>query len=52
VQCTQWLADVTKIAEGIRAAMAQADEAARAADVYPGVQRDLRRRYKMDWNGW
>ncbi len=52
VQCTQWLADVTKIAEGIRAAMAQADEAARAADVYPGVQRDLRRRYRMDWTGW
>jgi len=51
-QCTQWLADVTKIAEGIRAAMAQAEEAARAADVYPGVERDLRRRYKMDWNGW
>jgi hypothetical protein len=34
------------------AAMAQAEEAARAADVYPGVERDLRRRYKMDWNGW
>lgn len=51
-QCMQWLADVTKMAEGIRAAMAQGDEAARAADVYPGVQRDLRRRYKMDWNGW
>jgi len=52
VRCTQWLADATKIAEGIRAAMAQGDEAARAAGVYPGVQRDLRRRYKMEWNGW
>jgi hypothetical protein len=51
-QCAQWLADVTKVADGIRSAMSQADEAARAAGVYPGVQRDLRRKYKMDWDGW
>jgi S1-C subfamily serine protease len=51
-QCVQWLADVTKGADGIRSVMSQADEGARAAGVYPGVQRDLRRKYKMDWNGW
>ncbi len=32
--------------------MSQADEAARTAGVYPGVQRDLRRKYSMDWDGW
>lgn len=52
VQCTQWLADVTKIASGVRPAMAQAEEGARAAGVYPGVQRDLRRKYRLDWDGW
>jgi hypothetical protein len=52
LRCMQWLADVTKIAEGVRSVMSQADEDARAADVYPGVQRDLRRKYRMDWDGW
>jgi S1-C subfamily serine protease len=51
-QCAQWLADATKIAAGIHSVMSQADEGARAAGVYPGVQRDLRRKYQMDWNGW
>ena len=51
-QCAKWLADVTKIAGEVRSVMGQADEGARAAGVYPGVQRDLRRKYKMDWDGW
>ena len=32
--------------------MVSADEAARTASVYPGVRRDLRRKYKLDWDGW
>jgi S1-C subfamily serine protease len=52
VQCTRWVSDITQIAGGIRAAMVSADEAARTASVYPGVRRDLRRKYKLDWDGW
>jgi hypothetical protein len=32
--------------------MVAADEAARVASVYPGVRRELRRKYKLDWDGW
>jgi S1-C subfamily serine protease len=52
VQCTRWVSDITQIAGGIRAAMVSADESARTASVYPGVRRDLRRKYKLDWDGW
>ena len=36
----------------IRAAMETAGEAARQSGVFPGVLRDLRRRYRMNWSGW
>jgi S1-C subfamily serine protease len=52
VRCTRWLSDVNQVAGGIRQAMVSADEAARTASVYPGVRRDLRRKYKLDWDGW
>jgi hypothetical protein len=32
--------------------MVAADEAAREASVYPGTRRDLRRKYKLDWDQW
>ncbi len=51
-QCARWLSDIAQIAGGIRSAMVSADEAARTASVYPGVRRDLRRKYKLDWDGW
>jgi hypothetical protein len=30
----------------------QANEAARRDGVFPGVLRDLRRKYRMNWKGW
>jgi S1-C subfamily serine protease len=51
-QCARWLSDITQIAGPIRQAMVAADEAARVASVYPGVRRELRRKYKLDWDGW
>jgi hypothetical protein len=51
-QCVRWLSDINEIAGTIRTAMAAADEAARTASVYPGVRRDLRHRYRLDWDGW
>jgi hypothetical protein len=39
-------------ADAIRARLTQADETARRAGVYPGSRRDLRARYRLDWDGW
>ena len=51
-RCTQWVTEITQLANGIRVSMSAADETARAAAVYPGVRRDLRRQHKLDWDGW
>ena len=50
--CAQWLSDLNELAGGIRSAMKEAAQAARRLDVYPGVRRDLRRQYRLDWRGW
>jgi hypothetical protein len=36
----------------VKAGMCVAEENARVADVYPGDRRELRRRYRLDWDGW
>ena len=51
-RCTHWVSEITQLANGIRVSMSAADETARAAAVYPGVRRDLRRQHKLDWDGW
>jgi hypothetical protein len=50
--CAVWLGEIVQAANQFRTAMATADELARRAEVYPGVRRDIRRRYKLDWSGW
>jgi S1-C subfamily serine protease len=50
--CASWLDTVRERAEEVRGVMRQAAETARHNGVYPGVQRDLRRRFKLDWSGW
>jgi hypothetical protein len=47
-----WLDDIIQAANQFRSAMITADELARRAEVYPGVRRDIRRRYRLDWTGW
>jgi len=39
---------IQQIADGMR----QSSDWARRAGVYPGVQRDLRRKYRMNWDAW
>jgi S1-C subfamily serine protease len=39
-------------AEAVRVRLVEADEAARQAGVYPGSRRQLRARYRLDWDGW
>jgi hypothetical protein len=50
--CRAALSDIVAVAGRIDAAMQQADEDARRADVYPGIRRDIRKKYSMDWSGW
>lgn len=50
--CQQFLATVARNAQQIKGEVDKATESARRAGVYPGVLRDLRRRHRMDWQGW
>jgi hypothetical protein len=51
-RCVQWLHDITQHAAAMRTAMSSSDETARAAGVYPGVRRELRRKHELDWDGF
>jgi S1-C subfamily serine protease len=50
--CSVWLADLVQLATGIRTTMTAADESARRGGVYPGEARDLRKKYRLAWDGW
>lgn len=50
--CDGWLQEVRKNAGEIRAHMDRGAETARQSGVYPGLMRDMRRRYRLDWSGW
>jgi S1-C subfamily serine protease len=50
--CGGAFAEVRQRASAIGGAVMAADEAARQADVYPGVRRDMRRKYRLDYAGW
>jgi hypothetical protein len=50
--CAEWLKDLVQMTGEVRGAMASTEEAARHAGVYPGEARDLRKRYRLEWDGW
>jgi hypothetical protein len=50
--CASWLDTVKQNAAVVRSQMTNATEAARRSGVYPGTIRDLRRRYRLQWDGW
>jgi hypothetical protein len=50
--CDRWFADFRRQAGEVAAGVIAVEELARQADVYPGVRRDLRRRYRVDYPGW
>jgi S1-C subfamily serine protease len=50
--CVSYANDLKNYVRQFSAFMAQASEDARRAGVYPGVLRDSRRRYRLDWSGW
>jgi S1-C subfamily serine protease len=51
-ECEAYRGQLTDAAEQVRAVMAECDEAARRAGMYPGVQRDIRSRFRLEYSGW
>ena len=50
--CASWIASIKGNAIQIKDTMDKATEVARRSGVYPGTIRDLRRKYRLDWDGW
>jgi len=50
--CTGAMSTVMNEANSIKRIVTAAEEAARKGDVYPGVRRDLRQRYRLDYSGF
>jgi S1-C subfamily serine protease len=50
--CESWLDTVKTNADTVRGEMLRAAEAARQSGVYPGIMRDMRREFRLDWPGW
>jgi S1-C subfamily serine protease len=50
--CTSAFGEIRRAADDIRDAVVAAGEAARQADIYPGLRRDLLRRYRLEYPGW
>jgi 2-alkenal reductase len=50
--CLNNFSYVLNEATAIKSTVAAAEEAARKGDVYPGVRRDLRQKFRLDYAGW
>ena len=50
--CANRLDSVAQYVTAFAQGMGIAGEEARRAGVYPGVLREIRRRYRLDWTGW
>jgi len=50
--CGAAYGDIRRNAQDIRNEVLALEEAARRADVFPGVRRDIRRRYRLDYSAW
>ena len=50
--CESAFTDAQQQANVVRDGVVAAEEAARRADVYPGMRRDVLRKHKLDYAGW
>jgi hypothetical protein len=50
--CGGWLSDLVQLASGVRTTMTAAADNARRGGVYAGDARDLRKKYRLAWDGW
>jgi hypothetical protein len=51
-ECEDARVQFSAVADAFRARMATLDDAARRAGVYPGIQREIRSRYRLEYGGW
>jgi hypothetical protein len=51
-ECESYRSQLAAAAEQVRAVMGDLDEGVRRAGVYPGVQRDIRSRLRLEYSGW
>jgi hypothetical protein len=49
--CEDFFRDFRQAAGALRTRLAEADETARRAGVYPGTRRTVRGRYRLEWDG-
>jgi hypothetical protein len=58
VTTTQWTdacaeaGTFTSLMRQVRDRVCVAEDRARHSSVYPGIRRELRHKYRLDWNGW
>jgi len=50
--CGPAFTDLRRDASEIRNTISALDEAARREDIYPGIRREILRRYRLDYSGW
>jgi hypothetical protein len=52
IDCQDWYTDLMKSAAQVRTEVTRATELARRDGVFPGVVRDVRREFRLEWSGW
>jgi S1-C subfamily serine protease len=50
--CSSPLHTIVQFGSAVKNAMESSNETARRAGVFPGEARDLRRKYRLEWDGW
>ena len=50
--CSVWTSDLMQLTTSVRNAMIAAGDSARTSSIYPGQVRQLRHKYRLDWDGW
>jgi hypothetical protein len=50
--CSSGVNEITRLANSVRVLMTTNEELARRAGVYPGETRELRHKYRLEWDRW
>jgi S1-C subfamily serine protease len=50
--CSTWTADLLQITAAVRNAITEANESARTSGIVPGQVRQLRHKYRLEWDAW
>jgi S1-C subfamily serine protease len=50
--CSVWMTDLLQVSGAVKAAMIETNDSARTAGIIPGQVRQLRHKYRLEWDGW